>query len=111
MPQWIYLSVAIISEVIGTSALNASDGFTRLLPSVVVVVAYLVSFFFLSLTLKTIPVGIAYAIWSGAGVALITLIGWVLFGQTLDLAGVIGISLIVLGVVVLNLFSSSVAQG
>ncbi|MFE8034830.1 DMT family transporter [Thiohalocapsa marina] len=111
MPQWIYLSVAIISEVIGTSALNASDGFTRLLPSVVVVVAYLVSFFFLSLTLKTIPVGIAYAIWSGAGVALITLIGWVLFGQTLDLAGVIGISLIVLGVVVLNLFSSSVAHG
>lgn len=111
MQQWIYLSVAILSEVIGTSALKATEGFTRLWPSVIVVVAYLVSFFFLSLTLKTLPVGVAYAIWSGVGVALIALIGWVLFGQALDLAGILGLSLIVLGVIVLNLFSKSISHG
>lgn len=111
MQQWVFLSLAILSEVIGTSALKATEGFTRLWPSVIVVIAYLVSFFFLSLTLKTLPVGVAYAIWSGVGVALIALIGWVLFGQALDLAGILGLSLIVLGVIVLNLFSKSVSHG
>jgi len=105
MRTWLYLSTAIIAEVIGTSALKASDGFTRLWPSLLVIAGYTIAFFFLSLTLRTIPVGIVYAIWSGVGVALITLIGWVLFNQKLDAAGVLGILLIVAGVVVLNVFS------
>lgn len=108
MQQWIFLSVAIISEVIATSALKASEGFTRLWPSLIVTVGYMVAFYFLSLTLKTIPVGVAYAIWSGVGVSLIALIAWVFFGQALDPPAVIGLLLIVAGVVVLNVFSKSV---
>jgi small multidrug resistance pump len=108
--QWIYLAVAIVSEVIGTSALKASEGFSRLWPSVIVVVGYASAFYFLSLTLKTIPVGVAYAIWSGAGVALIALIAWVFYGQVLDLPAIIGLLLIVAGVVVLNLFSNTVSH-
>lgn len=102
---WLYLSIAIVAEVIGTSALKAAEGFTRLGPSLLVVAGYSVAFFFLSLTLRSIPVGIAYAIWSGVGVALISLVAWLVYGQTLDLAAVIGIGLIVAGVAVLNLFS------
>jgi small multidrug resistance pump len=105
MQQWIYLGIAIVSEVIGTSALNASAGFSRLWPSLVVVAGYAVAFYCLSLALKSIPVGVAYAIWSGVGVALIALVGWVIFGQALDAPAVIGIALIVAGVVVLNVFS------
>lgn len=105
--KWIFLAVAIISEVIGTSALKASEGFSRLWPSAIVVIGYASAFYFLSLTLKTIPIGVAYAIWSGAGVALIA---WVLYGQALDLPAIIGISLIVAGVVVLNLFSTTVSH-
>jgi small multidrug resistance pump len=110
MQQWFFLSIAIVSEVIATSALKASEGFSRLWPSAIVIVGYAAAFFFLSLTLRTIPVGVAYAIWSGAGVALIALISWVLFGQSLDLLGIIGISLIVAGVIVLNLFSKTVSH-
>lgn len=110
MQQWLFLSVAIASEVAATSALKATEGFTRLWPSLLVVGGYGVAFFFLSLTLRTMPVGIAYAVWSGAGTALITLIAWLLLGQSLDAAAVIGIGLIVAGVVVLNLFSGSVAH-
>jgi small multidrug resistance pump len=108
--QWVYLAVAIVSEVVGTSALKASEGFSRLWPSAVVVSGYASAFYFLSLTLKTIPVGVAYAIWSGAGVALITSIAWILDGQALDLPAIIGILLIIAGVVVLNLFSSTVSR-
>jgi small multidrug resistance pump len=107
MPQWIFLSIAIVCEVIGTSALKASDGFTRLWPSVIVIVGYAAAFYFLSLTLKTIPVGVAYAVWAGAGVALIALIGWLYFGQALDAPAIIGMLLIVAGVVVLNVFSDT----
>lgn len=107
MNHWVYLITAIVSEVIATSALKASTGFTKPLPSVVVVIGYLVSFYFLSLTLKTIPVGIAYAVWAGAGVAMVTLIGIVLFGQKLDLFAYLGIALIVAGVLVLNLLSDT----
>ena len=107
MPQWIFLSIAIVCEVIGTSALKASDGFTRLWPSVIVIVGYAAAFYFLSLTLKTIPVGVAYAVWAGAGVALIALIGWLYFGQRLDAPAIIGMLLIVAGVVVLNVFSDT----
>lgn len=108
--QWIFLSVAIVSEVVATSALKASEGFSRLWPSAIVVVGYAAAFYFLALTLKTIPLGVAYAIWSGVGVALVALIAWVLFGQSLDLPGIVGISLIVAGVIVLNLFSKTVSH-
>jgi small multidrug resistance pump len=108
--KWIYLSIAIVSEVIATSALKSSEGFTRLIPSVIVCVGYGFSFYFLSVTLKTIPIGIAYAIWSGAGITLISLIGYFLYKQQLDIPAFVGMSLIILGVVIINLFSKSVAQ-
>ncbi|HQR03561.1 MAG: multidrug efflux SMR transporter [Proteobacteria bacterium] len=107
MPAWLSLAIAIISEVIGTSALQASAGFSRPLPSLIVVAGYALAFYFLSLTLRTMPVGVAYAIWSGAGVALIALVGWVFLGQKLDAAAFLGLGLIVAGVVVLNLFSTA----
>jgi len=111
MSHWLYLSIAIAAEVIGTSFLKTSEGLTRPGPSVVVVVGYVVAFYFLSLTLKTMPVGIAYAVWAGAGVALITFIGWAFFAQSLDRAAIVGIGLIVAGVVVINTLSSSVSDG
>ena len=107
---FVYLAIAILAEVIGTSALKASNGFTVLLPSLVVVTGYSVSFYFLSLALRAIPVGIAYAIWSGVGVALITLIGWVVFRQRLDAAALVGLALIVAGVVVIQVFSGAEAR-
>jgi small multidrug resistance pump len=107
MSPWFFLSIAIVAEVIGTSFLKSSDGFTRLAPSLAVIASYILAFYFLSLTLRTMPVGIAYAVWAGAGVALIALIGWAIFGQVLDTAAILGISLIVAGVVVLNVFSAS----
>jgi len=97
-----------VAEVIATSALKASDGFTRLGPSLFVVVGYAVAFYFLSLTLRTMSVGVAYAIWCGAGIILIALIGWLVLGQKLDLPAILGMALIVAGVAVINLFSSSV---
>ena len=100
-----YLAIAIVSEVIGTSALKSSAGFTRLMPSLLVVVGYGAAFYFLSLALRSIPVGVAYAIWSGAGIALVSVVGWVVFGQRLDLAAIIGMALIAAGVLVLYFFS------
>lgn len=105
---WVYLAVAILSEVIATSALKASAEFTRLGPSVVVVAGYVSAFYFLSLTLKTIPVGVAYAVWSGVGIVLIAIIARVLYDQKLDLPALVGMGLIIAGVVVLNVFSKSV---
>lgn len=110
MNPWLSLALAIGAEVIGTSALKASEGFSRLWPSVVVIAGYGAAFYFLSLTLRHIPVGIAYAVWSGVGTVLIAMIGVFLFRQKIDLAGVIGISLIVAGVLVLNLLSKSSAH-
>lgn len=107
MQYWMFLAGAIVCEVIGTSALKAAEGFTRLWPSLIVGVGYLAAFFLLSQTLKVIPVGIAYAIWSGAGVALIGLIGWLFLGQPLDMPAIVGIGLIVAGVIVINVFSSA----
>ena len=107
MKPWLFLAGAIVCEVIGTSALKASEGFSRLLPTLVVVIGYGIAFYLLSLTLRSIPVGVAYAVWSGAGVALIALIGWLVFGQRLDAPALVGIGLIVAGVLVLNLFSRS----
>jgi small multidrug resistance pump len=107
MQEWLFLTVAILSEVAGTSVLKLSEGFTRLVPSSIVVVGYATSFYFLSLTLKAMPVGVAYAIWSGAGTALVTLVAWALMGQKLDAAAGIGILLIIAGVLVLNLYSKA----
>jgi multidrug transporter EmrE-like cation transporter len=105
--NWLYLIIAIVGEVVGTSALKACEGFSKLYPSIFVILGYGTAFYFLSLTLRSIPVGVVYAIWSGVGVFLITLVGWFLFGQKLDLAGWIGMSLICLGVIILNLFSKT----
>jgi small multidrug resistance pump len=108
--KWIYLSIAIIAEVIGTSALKSAEGFTRLVPSIIVIIGYGIAFFFLSLTLKSIPVGISYAIWSGAGIVLISLIAYFIYNQSLDFPAIIGLSLIISGVIVINLFSKSVTN-
>lgn len=110
MNVWVLLGLAIVAEVIGTTALKMSDGFSKLWPSLVVVVGYAIAFYLLSMTLKYIPVGMAYAVWSGVGIALITLIGWVVFSQTLDWAAWLGIGLIISGVLVLQLFSNSTAH-
>jgi len=106
MKSWVFLLVAIVSEVIGTTALKQSDSFTRLIPTVICAISFASAFYFLSLTLRTIPVGIAYAVWSGLGVVLIALIGWKVFGQALDWPAVVGIILILSGVLVMNLFSA-----
>jgi small multidrug resistance pump len=110
MSHWLLLALAIGAEVIGTSFLKAAEGFTKPGPSIVVLVCYAAAFYFLSLTLRTLPVGIAYAIWSGVGVVLIALVGWLVFGQSLDLAAIIGMALIVAGVIVLNAFSSTLSH-
>lgn len=110
MMTYAYLAMAITIEVIATSALKASEGFTRLGPSVLTVAGYTLSIFLLSLTLKVLPTGIAYALWSGIGIVLISAVSWVWFKQTLDTPAIIGLGLIVLGVVVVNLFSNSVAH-
>lgn len=107
MNAWIALALAIVAEVIATSALKSSEGFSRLWPSLLVIVGYAAAFYFLAATLKHIPVGVAYAVWSGAGTVLITLVGVWLFRQRIDLVGMIGIGLIIAGVLVLNLFSTS----
>lgn len=110
MKNWLFLAVAIVGEVVATSALKSSEGFTKLVPSVVVVVGYGVAFYFLSLALKSIPVGIAYAVWAGLGIVLVAGIAWLLHGQKLDGWAFVGIGLIVSGVAVLNLLSKTSAH-
>src|SRR6056297_188824 len=108
MPKhFIWLMLAVAAETIGTSALQASQQFTRLWPSVLVVVAYAISFYLLSLTLRYMPVGIMYAMWSGLGIVFIALIGWLVFRQTLDLPAVFGMALILAGIVIIQLFSKT----
>ncbi len=106
--HYIYLVIAIFAEVVGTTALKATYGFTRIIPTLIVFAGYGISFFFLSLTLKTLAVGVAYAIWSGVGTVLICIIGVIWYHETLDIAGAIGISFIISGVFILNIFSRSV---
>lgn len=101
----LYLTIAIISEVVGTSALKASNGFTNFLPSMIVIIGYGLSFYMLSLTLKTINIGIAYAIWAGLGIVLVALISAFWYKQILDLPAILGMSLILVGVVIINLYS------
>ena len=107
---WLYLAIAIVGEIIGTSFLKSSEGFTRLVPTLISVTSYVVAFYFLSLCLKSVPVGIAYAIWAGVGIVLIAAVGWIFMGQKLDLAASIGIGLILSGVLVINLFSKTVSH-
>ena len=107
MKNWLFLAIAIVSETIATSALKSSAGFTKLLPSLLVVAGYGIAFYFLSLTLRTIPIGIAYAVWSGVGIVLIALVGWLVFGQKLETPALLGMGLIVAGVVVMNVFSKT----
>jgi small multidrug resistance pump len=105
--HWLILAAAILFETIGTTALKASDGFSKLGPSLISIATYMVSFWLLALVLRTIPVGIAYAIWSGLGICFISLIGYFAFNQRLDTPAVIGLGLIVAGIGVINLFSSA----
>ena len=107
---WIYLTLAIVSEVIATSSLKTVDGFTNWVPSLVVIIGYVLSFYFLSLSLNSIPLGVAYAIWSGVGIALVSLIGWVFYHQSLNLSGFIGITFIISGVLILILYSKVVTH-
>ncbi len=107
---YLFLAVAVAFETVATSALKLSEGFTRPWPSLVVVLGYAVSFYFLSLTLLSVPVGVAYALWSGLGIVLITGIGWTLFGQRLDAPALIGLGLILAGIVVMQVFSKTVSH-
>lgn len=107
MPAYLALIIAVAAETIGTSALQASQQFSRLGPSLIVVIAYAIAFYLLALSLRTIPVGIAYALWSGMGICFIAIIGWVIFGQTLDLAAVLGLAMIIGGIAVIQLFSDA----
>ncbi|WP_375169822.1 DMT family transporter [Marinobacter sp.] len=107
MTNWLFLAMAIVAEVVATSSLKASEGFTRLWPSLVVVVGYGVAFYLLGLALRTIPVGTAYAIWAGLGIVLVAAAGWLVFGQKLDAWGIVGMMLIVSGVFVLNVLSKT----
>jgi small multidrug resistance pump len=105
MNHWLALAIAIVAEVIATSTLKTTEEFTKLLPSMVVVVGYLSAFYFMTLSLRVLPLGIVYAIWSGLGIVLVALIGWFFYKQPLDLPAMMGMALIIAGVVTINLFS------
>lgn len=108
--NYIYLAIAIVTEVIGTSALKATEGFTKFWPSFIVVVSYALSFYYLAIVLKHFPIGITYAIWSGAGIVLVAAIGFFWYRQTPDFAAVIGMGLIIAGVIVIHAFSKAVSS-
>ena len=110
MKNWLFLAIAIVGEVVATSALKSSEGFTRLVPSLIVLAGYSAAFYFLSLALKSIPVGIAYAVWAGLGIVLVAAIAWLFHGQKLDSWALVGMGLIISGVAVLNLFSKTSAH-
>ncbi|MBS7229984.1 EamA family transporter [Flavobacterium psychroterrae] len=110
MKNFIFLGIAILFEIIATSALKKSEQFTQLIPSIITIVGYFAAFYFLSFAIRTIPVGIAYAIWSGVGIVLITIIGAVFFKQIPDLPAIIGLVLIMAGVIVINIFSKTTAH-
>lgn len=108
--SYAYLLLAIFAEVVGTTFLKQSDGFTRPLPGLVTAASYLAAFYFLSLTLREMPTGVAYAIWSGVGIVLIAMVAWLVHGEALDAPAILGIALILTGVAVLNLFSKTAAH-
>ena len=106
--KWFYLIIAVIFEVVGTSALKESNSFSKLVPSLLVIISYSISFYFLSLTLKNLSVGITYAIWSGLGILLICLVGYFRYGQNLDLPAILGILFIGIGILIIRFFSVSI---
>ncbi len=110
LATYLALATAIALEVIGTTFLQKSEQFSRLVPTVLMAVSYLGAFYLLSIALKTIPIGLAYAMWSGLGIVLISVIGYFLFQQSLDLPAILGLSLIILGVVIVNVFSESIGH-
>lgn len=110
MKTYLILFLAIVFETVATSFLKQSEQFTKLVPSVLTILGYAAAFYCLSVVLKSIPVGIAYAIWSGVGIILIALIGFFVFKQHFDMAAIIGLALIIAGVVVINVFSDSVSH-
>ncbi len=110
MNHWLAIAIAIVAEVTATTALKASNEFTRLWPSLIVVAGYGVAFYFMTISMRVLPVGIMYAIWSGLGIVLISIIGWLVYKQTLDVPAMIGMGLIILGVIVINVFSKSVGH-
>ena len=105
--HYLYLTIAIVSEVIATSALKASEEFTRLRPSLIVVLGYASAFYFLTLSLRVVPVGVAYALWSGLGIVLVSIAGCVIYGQRLDLPAIVGMALIISGVFIINVCSKT----
>ena len=107
---WLYLAIAICAEVIATTALKYAEGFTRLGPSILVVAGYCIAFFFLSKIVQVLPLAITYAIWSGAGITLIGIVGWLWLGQKMDIAAILGIGLIISGVIVINVFSKTISH-
>jgi small multidrug resistance pump len=110
MSHWLALAIAIIAEVIATTALKASNEFTRLLPSLVVVVGYGTAFYFMSISMRVLPIGVMYAIWSGMGIVLISVLGWLVYRQTLDMPAMIGLTFIIAGVIIINVFSKTVGH-
>lgn len=110
MPAYVFLFFAVAAETIGTTALQASQQFTKLVPSIIVVIAYALAFYLLAMSLRTIPVGIAYALWSALGILFIALIGWVVFGQKLDLPALLGMAMIIGGIAIIQLFSKAVTH-
>lgn len=104
---FLYLLIAIVAEVIATSAMKASDGFSQLIPSAVTILGYAFAIYFLSLTMKSIPIGITYALWSGAGIILVSLVGFFYYKQHLDVAAVVGLAFMIVGILIINLFSKS----
>jgi len=107
MNKWIFLGLAIISEVVATTSLKSTEGFTKLVPSIIVVIGYTAAFYFVSLTLDTLPVGIVYAIWSGVGIALVAIISVIILDQKIDAGAVVGMGLIIAGVIVMRVFSKT----
>lgn len=110
MNHWVALTMAVVAEVIATTSLKATAEFTRFWPSVLVVAGYLLAFYFMTISLRVLPVGIMYAIWAGVGIVLVTLTGWLFYKQALDAPAIVGIGLIVAGVIVINIFSKSVVH-
>ncbi|PZR14045.1 MAG: QacE family quaternary ammonium compound efflux SMR transporter [Archangium gephyra] len=108
--RYLFLGIAIVSEVIATTFLKQSDGFSKLVPSVITVAGYATAFFFLSLTLKELPTGLVYAVWSGVGIVLISAVAWLVHGQKLDAPALVGMALIIAGVVLMNFFSKTSAH-
>jgi small multidrug resistance pump len=110
MNHWLALAIAIVAEVIATSALKASNEFTQLVPTLIAVVGYGTAFYFMTISMRVLPIGIMYAIWSGMGIVLISIVGWLVYKQTLDMPAIIGMILIIAGAVIINVFSKSVVH-